>query len=452
MRFREAIKFERVGVYYESGDYIVHNVDLNSWVVFSPDDYRIAARMIYEGELPANLLKSWPKSQVLSVFGKLLLYKIGYQGAKPEDYRAIEAMRDKSISDAPPGSVYFVTGDKCNLNCVYCYAESSPWRSTTDDLSTTEAIEMIDQISDLGVQTIVFTGGEALLRKDILELMEHAKSLGLQVNLITNGLLLNKHKVNRLRKICSLITISMDSLEKDEHEANRGKNTWLRVMNSIDLVLEAGISLRINQTIGKNNANAFDEMRKFAEARGITLNVVPITTIGRGDEETQGLNAFEHRELSDKMLDAELEGIQEAGCQDVMLKQFSHNVQCGHGSGEFSIDGRGNIFPCKLMHKPSFQAGSIRETPLKEIWQNAEVLKQARRRTAYSLPDCVVCNFREACGGGCRASHWGTTDDPDGTDYSQCANIRRTIRKRMWMSFRLKNQEKNSGTEVAMAM
>ncbi|WP_139488741.1 radical SAM/SPASM domain-containing protein [Brevibacillus dissolubilis] len=442
MNLNQPLHFPSVAVYAESGDYIVHNHTLNSWVVFSPEEYEVVSDFIYEHRTPNQLIEEGvPANLVKGLLGKLLMYKIGYQGDKPAEYENYERMTEGGLGKIIPNSVYFVTSYRCNLSCIYCYAESSPERSVKGDLSTEEALDMIRQIKELGARTIIFTGGEPLLRPDIFELMEYSKELGLRVNIITNGTLINNmEKAKRLADVCSFITVSFDSLDKESHEVNRGLNTWEKAKKAIDMLLELGAPMKINQTVTNRNKDSVNPMFDFAREKGISVNVMPVTTLGRGDENSHGLDLFERRVIEERRMELEMEEIESScgtgGCSPVQLKQFNRTWQCGHGTSEFSIDGKGNVFPCKLMHSELFHAGSIRETPLREIWENSPVFTSSRRRTVHTLPDCKVCTFREWCGGGCRGAQWGATGKVDGTHYQECGFIRRSYRKRMWAYFR----------------
>jgi radical SAM additional 4Fe4S-binding domain len=438
MQIDERLHIPYVAVYYEDGNYVVHNYQLNCWVVYSPSEYEIASELIYGGKTASELIESGLNAEsVKRVARKMLMYRVAYQGERPAEYDILEAMQKQGLGKVPPTAIYFVTTYKCNLNCIYCYADSSPERSMNGDMDTEEAKDMIRQIKDLGTSTIIFTGGEAFIRKDIMELMNYSKEVGLRVNVISNGTLItSREKVNEIAKVVDLFTISFDSLDKEEHEANRGKDTWERARRAIDLLHEAGVRLKINQTVTKHNRNAIEPLLEFATQRSIRLNIVPLAQLGRGDERMQGLSFAERRRISDRMLDMEMDAAHD-DCHALNVKQFERRRHCGHGTSEFSIDAKGNVFPCKLMHSPMFHAGSIREKSLREIWETSEVFERSRNRTVHTLPECSKCTFRESCGGGCRAFHWGATGDVDGTFSQDCSGIRRGIRRKMVAYFKM---------------
>lgn len=432
MEVAEELRFPKeIAVYYESGDYIIHNYKLNSWIVLDEKEYEIAKFLIYDHKKPSEIITKNNKSLVKKVLAQISMFKIGYYGSEPVEYKLLREIESKGMPKIPPKAVYFVTTYKCNLNCIYCYADSSPKRSMKGDLTTAEAKDMLYQVKNLGAETIIFTGGEAFLRKDLFELMKYSKEIGLKVNVITNGVLISsKEKAEIVASLCDLVTISLDSMDKKQHELNRGSGTWEKVIRAINYLYEAGCKMKINQTITKNNTDSIDELINFAKNKSIKLNITPIAQIGRGDEKTQGLNNFERKNVHDKILNQEIDDIEADGCKTINVRQFEHNRQCGHGTSEFSIDSRGNVFPCKLLHNPFFLAGSIRETSLYKIWNESPVFNDSRDRTVHQLEGCRKCTFKESCGGGCRAFHWGATGDINRTTDIDCSSIRRSIRKK----------------------
>lgn len=439
----EKLSFPELSIYRESNDYIIHNFQLNSWVVLNEKEYMIASELIFNKKSVGELIGVIEdKNLVKYVVNLLLLYKIGFRGELPQDYNDYFSNVNNSLEGMKPSVVYFVTTYKCNLNCIYCYAESSPQRSMDGDLTTEEALNMFDEIKELGAKTIVFTGGEAFLRKDIFELMEYVKSLNMKVNVITNGSLIqNKKKAERLSKVANLVTISLDSMNENEHDLNRGKGTWAKAKNAIDLLLESGCNIKINQTITKNNLFSSEQILKFTKRNKIQLKIIPTSSLGRGknDELSQSLNQDERREFEKELYRLSEEDLENNNYSSI--KQFEHRKHCGHGSGEFSIDSKGNVYLCKLMHEPNMLAGNIKVQELSKIYHQSPLFIEARKRTVYNLPECKKCTFKEFCGGGCRAIQASETGDINGTNYLECIYIRKSFRKQMWNYFKKSKKE-----------
>ena len=83
--------------------------------------------------------------------------------------------------EPPLKLVYYAITDGCNLRCPYCYASSE--KPLPGELSTAESLDLVDQAAEMGATTMIFTGGEPMLRKDLFQIVEHALSRGLAANI-----------------------------------------------------------------------------------------------------------------------------------------------------------------------------------------------------------------------------------------------------------------------------
>ena len=110
---------------------------------------------------------------------------------------------------------------RCQCSCDHCYVNASE-KDKSAELSTGEVKSVIDQLRQLGVLEVIFSGGEPLLRKDILELVGHAHDSGLLTRVNTNGLLLSREMVSGLKKAgVSQCAVSMDDVDPQTHDISR---------------------------------------------------------------------------------------------------------------------------------------------------------------------------------------------------------------------------------------
>ena len=84
--------------------------------------------------------------------------------------------------------VFWNLTDRCNLNCIHCYNRSGPGCQAEGELSTDEALDLIDDLAGMGIPLVLFTGGEPLMREDIWELARHAREKGIKMAISTNRL------------------------------------------------------------------------------------------------------------------------------------------------------------------------------------------------------------------------------------------------------------------------
>ncbi|MBO6209478.1 MAG: radical SAM protein, partial [Schwartzia sp.] len=112
------------------------------------------------------------------------------------------------------------TTNACNMYCAHCYRDAGC--KAEDELSTAEAKKMLGEIARAGFKIMIFSGGEPLLRPDIIELVRHASGLGLRPVFGTNGTLITEEKARELKEAGAMgMGISLDSLDAKKHDEFR---------------------------------------------------------------------------------------------------------------------------------------------------------------------------------------------------------------------------------------
>lgn len=147
--------------------------------------------------------------------------------------------------------IYYEVTNKCNIKCPYCYSESNEIDYTEIEMDV--FCECIDRMTRfMGLKSITFSGGEPLIKQEILDMMSFCKSKGLTVYLITNGTLMEEHHCNVLK--------SLDKIIVSLHENYREKIS-LKILQNIKL----GNNLQMSVVLNKRNFCAMDEYFEFAE-------------------------------------------------------------------------------------------------------------------------------------------------------------------------------------------
>lgn len=174
-------------------------------------------------------------------------------------------LKGKTIAGPLMGSI-FVTY-RCNSCCTMC---SYPGRANANELSTKELFTVIDDMMAIGTSGIGFTGGEPLLRKDIFQVIRHARSYGIPVTLNTNGLLLNNAEI--LEQVVASdptnINISLDGACRETHDRLRGRDGLFdKTTNGLRLLAEAirfnGSRIRITVVSVVSDEN-YEEIEQIA--------------------------------------------------------------------------------------------------------------------------------------------------------------------------------------------
>lgn len=318
----------------------------------------------------------------------------------------------------------------CNLACRHCRAEArtEPYEG---ELSTKEALNLIDTFPQVGKPIIIFTGGDPMMRKDVYELVAHAKSKGLVCAFSPNGTLITPDNAQKLKE-CGVdrCSISIDAATADTHDYFRGMpNAFNDAMRGIKYLKEAGVPFQINTTVTRHNLEHFKEIYRLCEDIGAQAwHIFLLVPTGRGaDLEKQMISAQEYEKVLRWFYDFRKTAKMElkATCaphyyrimrqaakaenMPVTPKYFGMDAfsrGCLGGVGFCFISHVGQVQPCGYL---PLNCGNIREQEFPEIWKNSEVFQNLRNPQAYK-GKCGVCSYHNVCGG-CRARAYSMKDD-----------------------------------------
>ncbi|MGA1871504.1 MAG: radical SAM protein [bacterium] len=176
---------------------------------------------------------------------------------------------------------------RCNLRCTFCRIWQKPrvLGTKSDQLSTGRIKEIIAELKRMGLLKIHFSGGEVLLRKDYQELIEFSNDEGLQVNMTTNGTLLDKTMARFLVNArIHTITISIDSPFSEVHDAMRGsKGAWKASWKGLDYLLKYKKKkhplIAINTLITRDTISSLDQLHAMIKEKHIDAwHLLPVNT------------------------------------------------------------------------------------------------------------------------------------------------------------------------------
>ena len=287
--------------------------------------------------------------------------------------------------------------NKCNLKCIYCYAEERS--DTKDSLCFKDYLNIIDSINNVTKNVnIVLTGGEPLLEDYCLDLAEYATKKGNQVQLLTNGVLINKENVKRMADTFNLIKISIDGSTPEIHNFHRGNNSFETASNAVEVLIKNNAHVEISMTVTKRNISDIENM---ANKFGSLLSFAPLFKAGRARAmRNLGIKGREYYEAL-----SSVSGVNPMSylCSSLERAKGNKNVNCGMGDAEISISHTGNVYPCHLLHIPQFLAGNVKEQSSESIYQTSDMLIACRKLTVLEINGCKKCEIRFICGGACRA-------------------------------------------------
>jgi MoaA/NifB/PqqE/SkfB family radical SAM enzyme len=185
---------------------------------------------------------------------------------------------------------------RCNLACSHCYLptvtrnERSP-ASSSNELTTREACLLIDQIALVNPEVmLILSGGEPLLREDLLDLSRYATGKGMMVVAGSNGLLIDAAAAKKLRQSgVSGISISLDSAGPEIHDAVRSRTgAWESAVAAITHCRDAGLAVQINAVVITKNYDELPALISFSRSLGSKVfSPFFLVCTGRGEELTE---------------------------------------------------------------------------------------------------------------------------------------------------------------------
>jgi AdoMet-dependent heme synthase len=320
---------------------------------------------------------------------------------------------------AAPYHMVWLATNACNARCVHCSSDSL--KCHPEELTTDEARHMLEEMREFGVVDLAISGGEPLVRADIISIVDFAATLGLRVGLGSNGSTITEDTAQRLVDAgLHRLQVSIDGLSATHDRARRWIGLFDRAMRAIEIARAAGLRVHVCFTAHRMNHLELASIVDACVSWGIQrFNLSRLVPTGRGSPELD-LTPLEWRDVvlqleslrqkyADRMeFSTHLAQLALLNTESVCAPAF---VGCQAGLGQGCIGTQGEVMPCVML---PVVAGNIRQKPLREIWERSDLLVALRDRTRLG-GYCHDCELRERCGG-CRGVAYAYTGDPLAAD------------------------------------
>lgn len=306
---------------------------------------------------------------------------------------------------------------KCNLNCSHCYINAED-KEFINELTTEEAKNLIDQISEVSKPLLILSGGEPLLREDVYELISYGTAKGFKIGLGSNGSLIDDVVARKLREAgIETVSISLDSHIPEQHDKFRGVlGSWKKAVEAIKALRENNVLVQVNTTLTQQNFNQIGNIMSLAENLGVeNFHLFFLVPTGRG---------VKIIDISPAMYESMIKKTFARTHKHKLNLRFSCAPQFMRVAKDMGIDVKrwirgciaalyycrvypnGDITPCPYL---PIKLGNIRDNSFKEIWFTSEIFRKLRE-FANLKGKCGICEFRTLCGG-CRARAYGLSSD-----------------------------------------
>jgi heme b synthase len=318
----------------------------------------------------------------------------------------------------------------CNLACVHCRAsaERGPYPG---ELSGDECRRVMDGIAEVSKPVIIMTGGEPLLRSDILDLAHYGTEKGFRMVMATNGTLFTEEVIQKMKDSgIQRVSISLDGPTAETHDAFRKvKGSFEGSLHGIELLKKGGVEFQINTTITRINLHLVPNLLRLAvDVGAVAHHIFLLVPTGRGKElQDQEISALDYEKTLHWFYDQrdQVPLQLKATCAPHyyrILRQRAKKEGKKITPQEYGLDAMtrgclGGISFCFISHVGQVQpcgylelnCGNVRETSFQEIWAHSEFFQNLRQVDNYK-GKCGRCEFRKVCGG-CRARAYETSGD-----------------------------------------
>ena len=312
----------------------------------------------------------------------------------------------------------------CNLACVHCLSSSG--QRDDRELTTAEAKAVIDELNRLQVFYINIGGGEPMIRRDFLELVDYAISKNVGVKFSTNGAFIDAEKAKRFAAMDYLdIQISLDGIDAATNDAVRGVGSYDTAIRAMEHLKAADFGpFKISIVVTRHNVDQLDEFKALADHYGAQLRVTRLRPSGRGAESWHDLHPTnaQQRQIYNWLL-AHGENVL-TGDSFFHLNALGESLpglnMCGAGRIVCLIDPIGDVYACPFVLHDQFKAGSVRDQGgFAAVWKESDLFLSLRE--PESAGACSACGQYDACQGGCMAAKFFTGLPLDGPD-PECVN------------------------------
>lgn len=327
----------------------------------------------------------------------------------------------------------------CNLKCIHCYARAVS-RSRETELTTEQAKTMIDDLAEFGVPVLLFSGGEPLVRSDLVELARYAVAKGMRAVISTNGTLITREKAKELKRVgLSYVGVSLDGMEAINDQFRGKKGAFRAAMEGIRNCQDAGLKVGLRFTINRMNMGEVSRIFDLLEASNIPrVCFYHLVYAGRGsDLIDQDLDHAETRSVVDLIMDR-TKDLHDRGMDKEVLTVDNHAdgpylylrmVRQGNprakevlallkmNEGNNSGRGIGCISWDGSVHADQFwrhcSLGNILEKPFSQIWTDLSnpLMAKLKDKKRYVKGRCASCRWLDICGGNFRVRAEAATGD-----------------------------------------
>jgi radical SAM protein with 4Fe4S-binding SPASM domain len=322
--------------------------------------------------------------------------------------------------DFYPAYVVWEITLRCDQPCAHCGSRAGGPRS--DELSTQEALGIVEQLRAQKTREVVLIGGEAYLHDGFLDIVRALRAAGIRASVTTGGRGVDAELARAMKDAgVHTTSVSIDGLEKSHDLIRRAKSSFQSATRALEHLRDAGIAIAANTNVNRINRGDLEALYEHLRGLGIKAWQIQITAaLGRAADRPAMLlqpydlldvvpriAALKKRAYADGITILPGNNLGYFGPEEALLRSLKeggrdHFVGCQAGQRVLGIESDGAVKGCPSLQTYAYVGGNLRDKPLADIWNESPELAFTRRRTVDDLWGfCRTCPFADVCMGGC---------------------------------------------------
>lgn len=300
-------------------------------------------------------------------------------------------------------SLQFELTSRCNERCIHCYIPNYKKQSGFD-LSFGRFKYIVDQFAEMGGLCVTLSGGEALMNKDILKMLQYCRKKDMQISLLTNLIALKDNQIDVLKEVnVSLIQVSLYSMDAHIHDMiTTVKGSFEKTKSAIEKLYKANIPVQISCPLMKANKKGYDKVMQYAKSLRMKSQT-DFIMMAQADLDTKNLSNRLSLQETEAVIQDILENdvdyrestLEQEPVSSIPLEQYAEMPLCGAGVNDLCVTVTGDVYPCAGWQ--DYVVGNVFKQPLKEIWEESQKLVEVRKIRQKDFPKCLTCDARDYC-------------------------------------------------------
>lgn len=343
---------------------------------------------------------------------------------------------------------------RCDHACTHCGSRAGVARD--GELTTAQALGVVDELAALGTREVVLIGGEAYLHEGFLDIIAALRDRDITPVMTTGGRGLDSALAAKMKAAgMQRVSVSIDGLEATHDRMRARKGSFRGAISALEAIRGAGMVAQTNTNLNRLNIGDLEGLYEVLRERGVHSWQVQLTSpLGRAADRPDMLfqpfdlldvlpriAALKTRGFRDGLLIMPGNNLGYFGPEEALLRTpieggRDHFQGCQAGRFVMGIESDGAIKGCPSLQTTTYVGGHATKRPLAEIWNDTPALGFARARTVENdlWGFCRTCPYAETCMGGCSFTAHGFFGRPGNNPYCHfraADHRRRGLRERL---------------------